>query len=82
MQPLYAQVVIDMEDWQQWLPKGIEAVWYLSGGNCHSGGSMQCEQTARRVHASLLQKFKLTKEQLPLLTFDPFAWGGPFREAK
>lgn len=75
-----AQVIIDMDEMQRWLPHAIEAVWYMRTGNCYSGGSMLCEQFARRVHSQLLQKYGLQPEELPLLTFDVWNWNAPFAQ--
>jgi len=77
----YNEVVIDMEQWLAWLPQSIEAVWFLKSGNCYAGGSMLCEQFARRVHAQLLQQYGVTDKDLPLLTLDVFNWDKPFAMA-
>ena len=70
-----------MFDLVKWQPKSIEAVWFLRNGNCYSGGSMLCESYARRVHGMVMQAFGLTREQLPLLSFDLWNWDAPFAQA-
>ena len=75
---MYNEVVIEMDAFVEWMPRSVEAVWYLRNGNCYSGGSMLCEDHARRVHAQLLQVYGLTVEELPLLTFDLWDWKAPF----
>ena len=68
---LYPQVVVDMADWQRWMPKGIEAVWFIRHNKCSSGGSMRCESYARTVHNMLLQTYHLKPEELPLAHVQP-----------
>ena len=75
-------MVIEEDTFLSWLPRSIEAVWYLKSWNCYSGGSMQCEGAARRVHEMLLREHGITSEQLPLLTFDPYNWNAPFAQVK
>ena len=80
--PGYNEVIIDRVDWQKFLPKGIDAVWYLRFGQCGStDASMLCEKYARKVHAQLCEEFGLSRKTLPLLIFDPHNFDKPFTAA-
>ena len=80
--PGYNEVIVDRVEWQKYLPKGIDAVWYLKGGQCGStDASMLCEKYARKVHAQLIEEFGLSPKQLPLLVFDPRNFAKPFEMA-
>ena len=80
--PMYNEVVVDRTDWQTWMPKGVEAVWYLQSGNCGSiDASMLCERYARKIHSMLIEEYALTEAMLPLLVFDPYNFEKPFRQA-
>lgn len=69
-----------MDEWVKWQPRSIEAVWYMRTGNCYAGGSMLCENYARRVHSQLKQAYGVTDEELPLLTFDMWNWNTPYAQ--
>lgn len=79
--PVYNEVVIDMAEVQRWLPRSIEAVWFMKNWNCYEGGSMLCEGFAKRTQAQLLLQYGLTAEQVPLITFDSYNWQAPFAKA-
>merc|ERR1712224_589952 len=70
--PTYNEVIVDRRTWESWLPRSIEAVWYLKSGHCKGDGTMLCEDFARRVHGQLIREFKIDEDDLPLLVFDPW----------
>merc|ERR1711988_424432 len=34
-EPTYNEIVIDMEEMKQWMPRSVEAVWFMRTGNCY-----------------------------------------------
>ena len=75
-------MVISRETFSKWLPRSIEAVFYMKVGTCRdSDASMLCENFARRVHNQLKAEFHLDDDRLPLLIFDPWNWAAPFSMA-
>lgn len=79
-QTTYNEVIVEFESWRQYQPRSIEAVWYMGKmPHCSSQGTaMMCETYARQVHTNFMASFGLTREQFPLLVFDPFDWVRPF----
>jgi len=76
--PVYNEIVVDLLDMQKWIPRALEAVWFLKAGNCFAGGAVMCETYARQVRSSIMRKYGLTAKELPLLVFDPYNWDTPF----
>lgn len=79
--PVYNEVIVDMFEMQQWLPRAVEAVWVFRKGSCYDGGSMLCDGYARRVRSNFMQKYGLEDKELPMLTFDPYNFDAPFAPA-
>lgn len=71
----YNEVVVDTASYTARLPDSIEAVFWVKG--CKQSGPY-CERYAREAHRKLVDHFGLAEGALPLLTFDPMKWDGPF----
>jgi hypothetical protein len=74
----YIEAMFDAAAFTRQLPHAIEAVFFLKEDCTDSLSGPKCEDYSRTAHATLLEHFGLTNEQLPLLQFDPWNWEAPF----
>ena len=79
----YNEMVFDAAAYTRHMPRSIEAVYYIEGDCSVNMGSDRnpqpmCKKYAIAAHANLIRHFNLTKEELPLVRFDPFDWTSPF----
>jgi len=79
----YNEVVLDGWKYSEQLPNIIEAVFFPINGQVDKWEGS--EDSARDVHAKMLQQYDLSAAQLPLLSFDvevARSGGEPFRDAR
>jgi hypothetical protein len=66
--PTYNELVLDPECWRANLPHSVEAIFFT--------GPMPGLATAAR--AAMIAKYKLSRDQVPLVRFDPSDTNAPF----
>ena len=75
----YNELIFSADRYVGALPRSIEAVFYLKGGDCGDVfDGPKCLEYAVEAHASMRAHFGLTDEELPLLELDPYNWEDPF----
>ena len=78
----YNEVIVDIDYLIKWLPHSIEAVFYTTGvtGCASPGTALMCKDFAMQARDNLMDQYKLSKDQVPLLVFDRSNWRAPFRK--
>ena len=72
----YNEIIVDSEHWTLELPATIEA-FFRSDDH---GRGRKDDDVAQKQHQKFLQKYGLSRAEVPLLEFDPSDWESPFRE--
>jgi len=73
----YNEIIYGCNAWNSHLPTTIEAFFVIAGG----WESQNRNGPTANLHRAFLQRYRLSEDNVPLLTFDPENWNRPFTVA-